>query len=117
MGLLTVLALLLAKVDSTSVAAFSGVALALVAVARAVTIDPRNQRLSERKENSDLRVELDRIYKDKREAEEREREALRRIDMQDRHIARLTGELDAANTRITGLELQVKHWREIASGS
>jgi hypothetical protein len=57
---------------------------------------------------------VDELYRGKRDAEDRERAALRRLDTQDLHIARITGELDRATARIEELSGQVKHWRMIA---
>jgi chromosome segregation ATPase len=121
MLLLMTIALILGKADTTDVAAVSGVALAIAALVRAFTLDPRASRLAERKENADLRREVDELYEGKRAAEDREREARRRLDKAERdieiaeaRIARLTGELDGANTQITELQEAVRRWRGIA---
>ncbi len=118
--LLLVVALLLAKVDTTQAAAISALVMAAIGIIRSVTIDPRTSRLAERKENADLRKEVDQLYEGKRDAEDREREAKRRLDRVEReldeaqrHVSRLTGELDGANARIVTLEADVRKWRTI----
>lgn len=117
---IVVLALLLAKVNTTELAAISSIVLAAAAFVRSVTIDPRSSRLAERKENAELRKEVQDLYVGKREAEDREREALRRLDkaerkieLQEHHIARITGELDGANARIIQLTEDARKWRMI----
>lgn len=115
------LLVILAKTDVTQIAALGSVLLAAGALYRSLTIDPRQSRLSERKENTELRQEVDQLYRDKRDTEAREREALRRLDIAERKIevldvrnVRLQDELDGANGRIVTLEGQVRHWRAIA---
>lgn len=116
-----VLAVLFAKVDATQITAFTGVGLAFIATFKAFTIDPRASRIAERKENAELRTELDNIYRDKRAAEDREREALRRLDATERkldtaeqRITRMTGELDGNRAEINQLREDVRKWRLIA---
>lgn len=120
--LITVLVLtfIIAKVDPTLVTALTGVALAGLAGFKAFTVDPRTSRLAERKENAELRQEVDNLYRDKRAAEDRERDALRRLDIaerrvevQDQHIARLTRELDETSAQIVQLRDDVRKWRTI----
>lgn len=118
--LLVLMALLLAKIDGTQAAALSSIILAAAALVRSLTLDPRASRLAERKENAELRREVDELYAGKRDAEDREREVKRRLDKAEReledanrHVARLTGEVDGANARIKVLEDQNRHYRLI----
>jgi hypothetical protein len=119
--LLLFLALLMAKTDSTQLAAFSSVALAGAALVKSITIDPRASRLSERKENVELREKVDELYREKRAAEDREREALRRLDRaerraedQDLELIRLRGEIENYIDLTRRLEGDVRKWRMIA---
>lgn len=126
--LLVILAMILAKTDATQWAAISSVVLAAAALVRSITIDPRASRMAERKENAELRTELDNLYREKRAAEDRERDALRRIDRQERdlddqktkleraekRISSLRGELDGAQAQIRSLEGEVRTWKAIA---
>lgn len=118
------LLLVLAKVDNTQIATATGIILALVALVRAFTIDPRAARLAERKENQELRREVDSLYEGKRAAEDREREVRRRLDKAEREleqaqtrITRLTGDLDGARAQIERLQADVRKWRLIAGES
>lgn len=121
MVMLVVLALILAKVDATQLSAFGGVLLAAVALYRVISIDPRASRMAERKENEELLEKVDELYRGKRDAEDRERDALRRLDRAERlnesqrgRIDLLTDELANANARIGTLEADVRKWRMIA---
>lgn len=115
------IAALIAKTDMTQLAAWGGIILAAASLIRAVTTDPRTSRLAERKENAELRKEVDELYRDKRAAEDRERDAIRRADRLEQkletaenHITRLTAEQDISAARIAGLEGDVRKWRLIA---
>lgn len=81
----------------------------VVALFRAFTIDPRAARMAERREREELQGKIDDLYREKRQAEEREREARRRIETQDDEIRRLTG-------RVGVLEDEVQHWMGRALG-
>lgn len=126
--LLVFLALLIAKTDTTELAAYSSIVLAAATLLKSVFYDPRTSRISERKENVELRAMNDTLYREKREAEDRERDALRRLDRQERdlddqkdkleraerRIGTLRGELDGAQARIKQLEGEVRTWKQIA---
>lgn len=126
--LLVFLALLIAKTDTMELAAYSSIVLAAATLLKSVFYDPRTSRISERKENVELRAMNDTLYREKREAEDRERDALRRLDRQERdlddqkdkleraerRIGTLRGELDGAQARIKQLEGEVRTWKQIA---
>lgn len=116
-----VLAVLLAKVDATQITALTGVGLAGLAALKAFSMDPRAARLAERKENIELQDKVDVLYREKRSAEDREREALRRLDatehkleVAEQRITRMTGELDGNRAEINQLRNDVRKWRLIA---
>lgn len=106
-------ALLLARIDATQITAFAGLAAALVAAFKAFSVDPRAIRQAERRENIELHDKIDVLYREKRQAEDRERDALHRLAVAERRIDRLTGELDGANAQIEQLKGDVRKWRLI----
>lgn len=116
-----VVAALIAKTDSTQLAAWTGVILAASGVIKSLFFDPRTSRLAERRENADLRKEVDDLYRGKRDAEDREREAMRRLDTAERkleraeeRIAAITSELDRARAQISQLDTDARKWKLIA---
>lgn len=106
------LAVLLGQIDTTQLAAISGVLLGAAGLIKSLT-DPRTTRIAERKENLELRNENHSLYVGKREVEDREREALRRID----RLERRNEAIEADKARLE-LELKealedVRKWRLI----